>query len=89
MECQVRSRDKFEGGIKSRFEAHPGVRTDHCNVWSGDFSDVRRSARLPDHLLNDRVVDSAFNVRDHEYLVAQRLKFPSRSDSSKVDIMIS
>jgi hypothetical protein len=76
-------------GKQKRLETHPGVRTDHCNVWMGSFPNTHRAAHFMDHLLDDRIVDCAFDVGDHEYFVARRLKFPCRSDAGKVDVMIS
>lgn len=72
-----------------RFETYAGVRTDHCDVGTGYFPNSRCIVHFTDHVLDDRIVDSPFDVSDNEYLVACGLKFPRSSHASKVDIMIS
>lgn len=65
------------------------MRTDHCYVGTGYFSNSCCVVHFTDHVLDDRIVDSPFDVSDNEYLVTRRLKFPSSSHPGKVDIMIS
>jgi hypothetical protein len=72
-----------------RLETYTGVRTDHCYAGTGYFPNSRCIVHITDHVFNDRIVDSPFDVSDHEYLVARRLEFPRSSHSGKVDIMIS
>jgi hypothetical protein len=76
-------------GHEKRFETHPSVRTDHCNIWTGNFSNTCGAAHFIDHILDDRIVNSSLDVGHNEYFIACRLKLFCRSDSGKVDIMVS
>jgi hypothetical protein len=58
------------GASCKRFVTYAGVRTDDCYIGTSYFPNSRCIVHLSDHVLNDRIVDSSFDVSDNKYLVA-------------------